>query len=72
MSANGDLVRLNVNLNRETAAALRYYAEYRDISITEAVRRAISLLDFVQGEVNQGSELITRDRDGYERKLILL
>ena len=42
------LVRLNVNLNKETAAALKDIAEKQGISLTEAVRRAVALLKFIE------------------------
>ena len=39
--------RLSVNLTSEVADELKEYAERKGISITEAVRRAISVLTFV-------------------------
>lgn len=37
--------RLNVNINDECAASIQAYARAHDITVTEAVRRAISLLN---------------------------
>lgn len=47
--------RLGVNINEETAGALREIADERGISITEAVRRL----------VGYGREVYRADRDGY-------
>ena len=57
------IVRLNVNLNAETAAALRKIADDRDISFTEAVRRAISVYDYIDNETKAGRRVQTTDQD---------
>lgn len=53
--------RLNVKLNPEAAAALQEIAQRRSISYTEAVRRAIGLLKFVEDEAQQGHRLQVSD-----------
>lgn len=68
-----DLVRLNVNLNAETARALREIANDREISYTEAVRRAISVYNFIEAEVKNGRHIQTADSSHENvRDLILL
>ncbi|WP_411699022.1 ribbon-helix-helix protein, CopG family [Conyzicola sp.] len=62
-SVDTGIVRLNVNLNAETAAALRKIADERDISFTEAVRRAISVYDFIDSETRNGRRVQTTDSD---------
>ena len=62
-SVDSDLVRLNVNLNAETAAALKQIAEDRKISFTEAVRRAISIYNFIDSETQAGRHVQTTDAD---------
>lgn len=42
--------RLSVNINDETAAALRELAERHETSVTEIVRRATGLYKFVRDE----------------------
>lgn len=51
------LTRLNVNINDECANALKAYSEAHGVTITEAVRRAISLLNHhdVQQMLNGGA-----------------
>lgn len=58
------LVRLNVNLNHETADAIKELAEERGISVTEAVRRAISLYKYVEDQTNEGRKIQVADRSG--------
>jgi len=59
-----NLVRLNVNLNTETADALRELADERGISVTEAVRRAISLYKYIEDETHDGKRIQVADRAG--------
>lgn len=67
------LVRLNVNLNKETAAALRELADEQGISFTEAVRRAISVYKYVSDEQSQGRKIQTMDsNDKNKRELVLM
>lgn len=48
--------RLSVNINDETAAALKELAARRDTSVTEIVRRAVAVYKFVEDEVGQGGK----------------
>jgi hypothetical protein len=66
------LVRLNVNLNAETAAALREMATEKGISFTEAVRRAIAISKFIDDEINEGRKIqtLTKENDAV-RELVL-
>jgi hypothetical protein len=68
-----DTVRLNVNLNVEAAAALHRIAEQRDISFTEAVRRAISVYDYMEQEKSAGRIIQTANAErGDIREVILM
>ncbi|MDM7886572.1 ribbon-helix-helix protein, CopG family [Curtobacterium sp. RHCKG23] len=71
--ANEQLVRLNVNLNAETAEALKEIADQRGISFTEAVRRAISVYKFIDDETQEGHRIQTVDPERNEvRELVLM
>ena len=50
--------RLNVNINDETAAALKGLAERRQTTVTEIVRRAVSVYKFVEDEVVDGDRTL--------------
>lgn len=67
------LVRLNVNLNKESAAALRELADTQGISFTEAVRRAIAVYKYVSDEQEQGRKIQTMDsKEKNKRELVLM
>jgi hypothetical protein len=72
-ASTDQLVRLNVNLNAETAEALKEIADHRGISFTEAVRRAISVYKFIDDETQEGRHIQTVSADRNEvRELVLM
>ncbi len=82
MSENGDLrvseptdtkqfTRLSVNINGDTEQVLQQHKS-RGTSITETVRRAVSLLDLVDRQLADGGRVQLVDRDGNVRELIML
>jgi hypothetical protein len=66
------LVRLNVNLNKETAAALKDITDKQGISLTEAVRRAIALLKFIEDERTAGRKIQIMDSNGKNKRELVL
>lgn len=67
------MVRLNVNLNQETAEALKQIASEHNVSYTEAVRRAITVLKFIEDEQAEGRKVQTMDsNEKNKRELILM
>lgn len=65
-----ELTRLSVNLNAETAAALNEIRERRGISLTEAVRRAIAVLKFIEDEIQNGNTV--QSTDGAKTRELML
>ncbi len=67
------LVRLSVNMNPETAAALKNFASKKHLSYTEAVRRAIAIAAYIEDEVEEGRKIQTVDPTRNEvRELVLV
>lgn len=66
-----EIVRLNVNLNGETADALKELAARNGISYTEVVRRAISIYDYLSREQDKGRVIRTAKvtKSGREKKI---
>jgi hypothetical protein len=67
-----EFIRLNVNMNVETAEALKKLASDRGTSYTETVRRAISILYYLDNEMSRGTKLQIQEYNGDVRELILL
>jgi hypothetical protein len=57
-------IRLDVNLNQQCADAIRAYAAANSVTVTEATRRAISLLNLLDVEQQLGHRLAVVDDDG--------
>lgn len=67
------IVRLSVNINRETAEAIRALAESNGISVTEVIRRAVSVYKFIDDEVKSGRNIKTMDEsDNNVREITIL
>lgn len=66
-------VRLSVNMNEETAAAVRKFAETHGISVTETIRKMVSISSFIAEMHEQGKSIQIADpRTGKVREMILL
>jgi hypothetical protein len=67
------LTRLSVNMNAETAAALKYMAARQGVSQTEIIRRAVALMKFIDDEQRLGRKLQTTDSNDHNtRELVLV
>lgn len=69
---SSDLTRLSVNMNAETAEALRSLAQARGLNITETVRWAISIAAFVNEELQAGRKIHTVRADGKKRRELVI
>jgi hypothetical protein len=64
-------VRLSVNLSPATGGALKEYAARKGVSVTEAVRRAIAVLAFVDESQQRGASL-NIDEGGALKEVLFL
>lgn len=71
-AATDRLVRLSVNLSPDAADVLKEYAKRKGVSITEAVRRAIGVLKFLDETQNRGASVTVSDDSGSEKEVIFL
>lgn len=66
-------IRLSVNMNPETADALREIAKAYGVSITEAVRRAVSVAHFVEQQSRDGKSVQIEDpKTGKIKELLMM
>jgi hypothetical protein len=66
-------VRLNVNINDETEAALKEMALKRGTTVTEIVRRAVSVYKYVDEEVlDEGKTMQFVDSEGDIKKVAFM
>jgi hypothetical protein len=65
------LVRLSVNLTPEVADELKDYATRKGVSVTEAVRRAITVLTFVENAQSRGASIHLEEGGALKEVLFL-
>lgn len=65
------LTRLSVNLNKETAKALKDTAQAEKITYTETIRRGIAVYKFLTDEVRKGRVITIADKNGDNAKEVL-
>ena len=59
--------KLSIYLNPEAAETLAKYTAKRGISYTEAIRRAVAVLKFVDDEISAGREVQVRDGESVQK-----
>jgi hypothetical protein len=67
-----DYQRLSVNINAESAEILRQVTAERQISTTEAIRRAIGLLGFFEEARKDRTKVYTEDQEGHRERVQLV
>lgn len=66
------LTRLSVNMNAETAAALKQLAAHQHVSQTEIIRRAVALMKFIEDEQRQGRKIQSMDNNERNKRELVL
>jgi hypothetical protein len=62
-------LRLSVNLSSEAAEAIREIAGQRNITVTEAIRRAISTQKYVEDAVRRGARILVEEPNNKVREV---
>ncbi|GAA1516636.1 hypothetical protein GCM10009677_57410 [Sphaerisporangium rubeum] len=65
-------VRLSVNLSPDIARTFKGLIDRKGLSITEGIRRAITIWGFVEEQIAQGNDLAVIESDGKPRKILIL
>jgi hypothetical protein len=60
-----------VNLSPEIADVLKEYAQRKGVSVTEAVRRAVTVLQFVDETQDRGASVVVND-EGAMKEIVFL
>jgi len=66
------VARLSINLSTETADAFKELIGRKGLTLTEGIRRAIIVLQFVEDETSKGNQIAVIEQDGSIRKVVLL
>ena len=63
MHIKGIEMRMNIELSDELAETVRILAKKRNTSISDVVRRAISLDNFFEEELSEGNTVILKNKN---------
>lgn len=62
-------VRLSINLAQDAADILKHWAKQNQTSVTEAVRQAISIWNFVETQEAKGNRLAVIEGEGRKQRI---
>lgn len=65
------MVKISANIPEALLNDLREYAQERNITVTEALRRAIRMQEYLYEEAKKNHRIIIED-DGAARQLVML
>lgn len=65
-------MRLSVNLSAEVAGIFKSLISRKGLSMTEGVRRAIIIWQFIEDERDQGNQIAVIEKDGTTRTIVFL
>lgn len=57
-------MKISVSLTDEAAGLVNNLSAKHNISVSEVVRRGLAIQRFVERELDKGSEILVRDRNG--------
>ena len=70
LDSSKETVRVSANLPEETFKMLKELAAKRGVSMTEILRRAVALEDYVDEAIDEGGKILVEKRDGEMRQLL--
>jgi len=65
-------MRMNIELSDELAETVRILAKKRNTSISDVVRRAISLDNFFEEELSEGNTVILKNKNTDKMREVVL
>ncbi len=72
MHIKGIEMRMNIELSDELAETVRVLAKKRNTSISDVVRRAISLDNFFEEELSEGNTVILKNKNTDKMREVVL
>lgn len=66
------MVRLSINVSPEVATTLQEYATRQGVTVTEAVRRAVSVLAYIDRVHQRGASVNVCEPDGKITEVVFM
>jgi hypothetical protein len=65
-----DLQKVSINLPSDTLDAIRKIAEYRNLTMTDAICRAIATESYIEDQTNNGGTILVKKPDGTYKEVV--
>ena len=65
-----DLQKVSLNLPSDTLDNVRRIAKHQNITMTDAIRRAIATESYVEDETNNGGTILVKKPDGTYKEIV--
>ena len=65
-----DLQKVSLNLPSDTLDNVRRIAKHQNITMTDAIRRAIATESYVEDETNNGGTILVKKPDGTYKEVV--
>jgi hypothetical protein len=65
-----DLQKVSIDLPSDTLDAIRRIAEHRNLTMTDAICRAVATESYVEDETNNGGTILVKKPDGTYKEVI--
>ena len=65
-----DLKKVSINLPSDILDAIRKIAEHRNLTMTDAIRRAIATESYIEDEIENGGTILVKKPDGTYKEVV--
>jgi len=65
-----DLQKVSIDLPSDTLDAIRKIAEHRNLTMTDAIRRAIATESYIEDEIENGGTILVKKPDGTYKEVV--
>jgi len=62
--------KVSINLPSDTLDAIRRIAEHRNLTMTDAICRAVATENYVQDEIENGGTILVKKPDGKYKEVV--
>ena len=65
-----DLKKVSIDLPSDTLDAIRRIAEHRNLTMTDAIRRAVATESYIEDQINNGGTILVKKPDGTYKEVV--
>ena len=65
-----DLQKVSINLPIDTLDAIRRIAEHQNLTMTDAIRRAVATESYIEDEIKNGGMILVKKPDGTYKEVV--